>query len=87
MFTVAKNYGELIEQSLAILSSKGWLIASTNAANLPLDKFEKQIEQAFLKKGVQLKKQSVFSLPADFATTKFFPEGEYLKVLFYQRID
>ena len=87
VFTVAKNYGELIEQSLAILSSKGWLIASTNAANLPLDKFEKQIEQAFLKKGVQLKKQSVFSLPADFATTKFFPEGEYLKVLFYQRID
>ena len=87
VFTVAKNYGELIEQSLDILAPNGWLVASTNAANVSLEKFEKQIEQAIAKKGVKVRKQTSFALPSDFKTIPKFPEGSYLKVLFYQRMD
>ncbi|EFU75116.1 class I SAM-dependent rRNA methyltransferase [Enterococcus italicus] len=87
VFTVAKNYGELIEQSLDILAPNGWLVASTNAANVSLEKFEKQIEQAIAKKGVKVRKQTSFALPSDFKTISKFPEGSYLKVLFYQRMD
>lgn len=87
VFTVSKNYGELIEQSLDILAPNGWLVASTNAANVSLEKFEKQIEQAIAKKGVKVRKQTSFALPSDFKTISKFPEGSYLKVLFYQRMD
>lgn len=87
VFTVAKNYGELIEQSLDILAPNGWLVASTNAANVSLEKFEKQIEQAIAKKGVKVRKQTSFALPSDFKTISKFPEGSYLKVLLYQRMD
>ena len=34
VFSVAKNYGELVTDSLAIMNEEGLLIASTNAANL-----------------------------------------------------
>ena len=40
-FSVAKNYGELVKDSIDILTDKGTLIASTNAANLSLAKYQK----------------------------------------------
>lgn len=85
VFSVTKNYGELIEQSLAILAPKGWIIASTNAANLSLEKFENQIEQAFQKQQVAFRKVETYRLPADFAVDAQFEEGNYLKVIFYQK--
>src|SRR5699024_2172451 len=39
-FSVAKNYGELVESVLPLLSQKGYLIASTNAANVSRSKFK-----------------------------------------------
>lgn len=84
VFSVAKNYGDLIEQSLPILAPKGLLIASTNAANVSLEKFEVQIEHAFSKQARRVKKIATYRLPQDFAVDEGFPEGNYLKVIIYQ---
>ncbi|MFV0558005.1 MAG: class I SAM-dependent rRNA methyltransferase [Enterococcus sp.] len=87
VFSVAKNYGELITDSLAILNRNGVIIASTNAANLPLERFQKIIETAMQEKKVKYQLVERHLLPADFAVNPQFKEGNYLKVLFYQIID
>ncbi|WP_297075596.1 class I SAM-dependent rRNA methyltransferase [uncultured Enterococcus sp.] len=84
VFSVAKNYGDLIEQSMPILAKDGYLIASTNAANVSLEKFEGQIEQAFTNQKRQFKKIATYRLPEDFAVDEKFSEGDYLKVILYQ---
>ena len=81
-FSVAKNYGELVEESVDILEQKGILIASTNAANVSDSKFRQMIEKALHKKGVKFTIFQEEKLPADFYVAKAFPEGNYLKVLF-----
>lgn len=83
-FSVAKNYGELIEDSVDLLSKQGLIIASTNAANVSAQQFGQMIEKAFEKKGVFYKKIESYALPADFATLDTFPEGDYLKVYCYE---
>ena len=84
VFSVAKNYGELVEDSVDILSKEGMLIASTNAANVSREKFQKMIEESLKKKQVRFKKMNEFHLPSDFKTISSFEEGNYLKVFFYQ---
>jgi 23S rRNA (cytosine1962-C5)-methyltransferase len=81
---VAKNYGELIEDSVDILTKDGVIIASTNAANVSPQRFQQMIEDAFVKKGVDFEKIATYHLPSDFAVYPHFPEGDYLKVYFYQ---
>lgn len=83
-FSVAKNYGDLVEEVSGLLTDNGWLIASTNAANVPLDKYQQMVEGALKKQGKRFKKEAFHSLPADFAIDDNFKEGNYLKVLIYQ---
>lgn len=83
-FSVAKNYGELIEDSVDLLNQNGMIIASTNAANVSPKQFKQMIEEAFLAKGVSYKKVKSYALPSDFATIATFPEGDYLKVYCYE---
>ncbi|GBG96576.1 class I SAM-dependent rRNA methyltransferase [Lactococcus termiticola] len=83
-FSVAKNYGELIEESVDILAKKGIIIASTNAANVSAKKFEEMVKAALAKRGVSYEIFQRESLPADFHVADSFPEGDYLKVLFIQ---
>lgn len=84
VFSVAKDYGELIEQSVAILAEKGVIIASTNAANLASEKFQEMIEAAFERKKVTYHCRESYQLPADFTVLPAYPEGNYLKVLIYE---
>uniref|UniRef100_UPI00403FA317 class I SAM-dependent rRNA methyltransferase n=1 Tax=Candidatus Enterococcus willemsii TaxID=1857215 RepID=UPI00403FA317 len=84
VFSVAKNYGELIEDSVDILTHQGVIIASTNAANLAPHRFQQMIETALTQKGVKFEQIAQYRLPADFAVCKGFPEGDYLKVFFYR---
>lgn len=84
VFSVAKNYGELVTDSLAILEDEGLLIASTNAANLPINKFQELIEEALEAAQVSFDCVDTYRLPADFAVDRHFNEGNYLKVFFYQ---
>lgn len=83
-FSVAKNYGELIEDSLDLIEEKGTIIASTNAANLSIQQFSQIIEKAMLKKKVKFVKTATYQLPADFSTLPSFSEGNYLKVFCYE---
>lgn len=83
-FSVAKNYGELVQESIDILNKEGLLIASTNAANVSREKFRKMVEQALKNKNVKFEVFQEEHLPADFKVASSFPEGDYLKVLFIQ---
>ncbi|WP_291291821.1 class I SAM-dependent rRNA methyltransferase [Enterococcus sp.] len=84
VFSVAKNYGELITDSLAIMNNEGLLIASTNAANLSPKKFQQMIEEAMDQAQVSYQCIQEYRLPSDFAVDPNFLEGNYLKVFFYQ---
>lgn len=82
-FSVAKDYGRLIEDSVEILSDEGTIIASTNAANLSIKKFKQAIEQALDNKQATYRLVESYRLPADFPASHF-EESNYLKVLFYE---
>lgn len=84
VFRVAKDYGELIEDSVAILNNQGIIMASSNAANVSSKKFQSMIETALQNKKVAYKLIKKFHLPSDFAVDPAFPTGDYLKVYFYQ---
>lgn len=84
VFSVAKNYGELVMDSVAILKDKGLLIASTNAANISLEKYKKMLVDALEEKRVRYEFKETYQLPSDFKTNKHFEEGNYLKVFFIE---
>lgn len=84
VFSVAKNYGELVKDSVAILKDQGLLIASTNAANITIEKYKKMITQALDETKVSYVFKEMYQLPADFKWNKTFKEGNYLKVFFIE---
>lgn len=84
VFRVAKNYGELVEESVGVLNKNGILIASTNAANVTSKQFKKMVEEAFEKEKVSYQLMDSYHLPSDFTVDPSFPEGDYLKVYIYQ---
>lgn len=82
-FSVSKNYGELIEDSLAILAKKGQIVASANTANISWDKFKQMIEEVLKDQQVSYQLTASYHLPADFVIHPKFAESDYLKVLVY----
>ncbi|HFI0465372.1 TPA: class I SAM-dependent methyltransferase [Streptococcus suis] len=81
-FSVAKDYHKLISQSLEILNTGGTIIASTNAANVSVEKFKRQIEKGF---GVRKHRyKASYRLPADFVINKNDESSNYLKVFTIQ---
>ncbi|GMQ74343.1 class I SAM-dependent rRNA methyltransferase [Tetragenococcus halophilus] len=84
VFRVAKDYGSLVEDSVEILNRQGMIIASTNAGNVSSKKFQTMIEKALQEKNVTYKLIKKFHLPKDYVVHSSFPEGDYLKVYFYQ---
>ncbi|WP_206859087.1 class I SAM-dependent rRNA methyltransferase [Candidatus Enterococcus mangumiae] len=84
VFRVAKNYGELVRDSLSILADEGVLIASTNAANVSIDQFQAMIEDELISAEYDYQISGVYRLPDDFQTIDSFPEGNYLKVFVYE---
>ncbi|MGV3250542.1 class I SAM-dependent rRNA methyltransferase [Streptococcus suis] len=81
-FSVAKDYHKLISQSLEILNTGGTIIASTNAANVSVEKFKRQIEKGF---GVRKHRyEATYRLPADFVINKNDESSNYLKVFTIQ---
>lgn len=77
-FSVAKDYHKLISQSLEILNPNGIIIASTNAANVTVEKFRQQIETGFGSK--KHRYIADYRLPADFTINKHDESSNYLKV-------
>ncbi|HEL2407114.1 TPA: class I SAM-dependent rRNA methyltransferase [Streptococcus suis] len=79
---LAKDYHKLISQSLEILNTGGTIIASTNAANVSVEKFKRQIEKGF---GVRKHRyEASYRLPADFVINKNDESSNYLKVFTIQ---
>ncbi len=81
-FSVAKDYHKLISQSLDILSPNGTIIASTNAANVSIDKFKSEIKKGFA--GRKHDFQMTYRLPSDFEYNKNDESSNYLKVFVIQ---
>ncbi|BDD42837.1 SAM-dependent methyltransferase [Streptococcus ruminantium] len=81
-FSVAKDYHKLIAQSLEILNTGGTIIASTNAANVSVEKFKRQIEKGFGPK--KHRYVASYRLPADFVINKNDESSNYLKVFTIQ---
>ena len=85
-FSTTKDYSWLIEETLAITEKNGVIIASTNTATLGMDKFKKLIDQGFQAMNSKYRILEEFSLPEDFQVNKYFKEGNYLKVLFIEKL-
>lgn len=85
-FSVAKDYGKLTTEAVNLINTDGLLVASTNAANVSIDKFEKMVEKGILNSGRKFKKERTFRLPSDFLVSKSYSDGNYLKVLIYKII-
>ncbi|QGZ27441.1 methyltransferase [Streptococcus ruminicola] len=77
-FSVAKDYHRLISQALEVLSDDGTIIASTNAANLTVAQFKKQLEKGFA--SVKHEYIRLQQLPSDFTINKADMSSNYLKV-------
>jgi 23S rRNA (cytosine1962-C5)-methyltransferase len=86
-FSAAKDYKDLLKEAIALTKPNGVIVASTNASNFDMKKFHSFIEKAFNEKGERYKMMEQFALPADFKTIKEFKSGNYLKVVFIQKIN
>ncbi|HCM90303.1 MULTISPECIES: class I SAM-dependent rRNA methyltransferase [Vagococcus] len=83
-FSVSKDYGKLTTEAVDLINPKGHLIASTNAANVTIDKFTEMVEKGIVETGRKFSKKKTFRLPSDFEVSKNFQDGNYLKVLIYE---
>ncbi|MFC3928481.1 class I SAM-dependent rRNA methyltransferase [Streptococcus caprae] len=78
-FSVAKDYHKLIAQAVDLLNPGGTLIASTNASNLTMGQFKKQIAKGFGQ--IKYRELSVQQLPSDFTINNNDESSNYLKVI------
>lgn len=85
-FSVAKDYVGLLIDAINITEEGGVIVASTNYSNIDIHKFRDFIDAAFKEKRVQYQILESYSLPQDFHISSDFPEGDYLKVVFVQKL-
>lgn len=81
-FSVAKDYHRLIADALPLLNKNGLMIASTNASNVSVDQFRRQLDKGF--GSVKHSYLSLHQLPADFKVNPADPASNYLKVFTIQ---
>ncbi len=85
-FSAAKDYKNLLKDAIAITEDKGIIVASTNCSTFDMRKFKGFIDDAFTESGVRYQLKQEFSLPEDFRTILEFKEGNYLKVVFIEKL-
>ncbi|UYO35535.1 class I SAM-dependent rRNA methyltransferase [Bacillus zhangzhouensis] len=83
-FSAAKDYQKLLKEAIQITAENGVIVASTNSSAFGMKKFKGFIAQAFKEAGQPYRILEEYTLPEDFRTTKNYPEGNYLKVVFIQ---
>ncbi|WP_067726598.1 class I SAM-dependent rRNA methyltransferase [Oceanobacillus damuensis] len=86
-FSTAKNYPDLIKDTLAILEKNGIIVASTNNASFGMKKFKGFLDKGFKDMKVKYKILEEYSLPSDFQVDRNFNQGNYLKVVILQKIN
>ncbi|WP_088293462.1 class I SAM-dependent rRNA methyltransferase [Bacillus mycoides] len=85
-FSAAKDYKNLLKETIAITENKGIIVASTNCSAFDMKKFNGFIDTAFKEMNGKYKILEEHSLPEDFRTIDQFKEGDYLKVVFIEKI-
>lgn len=85
-FSVSKDYVKLLKEAIQITNKNGIIVASTNSATFGMMKFRQFIEQAFRELNGRYKVLETYSLPKDFRVCNEFKEGDYLKVVFIQKM-
>lgn len=85
-FSSAKDYPALLADAIAITKDNGVIVASTNNASFDMQKFKQFIEKGFNESNTDYKVLEEMSLPADFRTNKEYPQSNYLKVVFLQKL-
>lgn len=85
-FQANKDYRKLVASALAILNKGGYLVSSTNAANMTKEDFIKQIAKGSDDANVDIMPVADFGLPVDFPAPKGNPESDYLKVEIFQKL-
>ncbi len=86
VFSAEKDYKDLLKEAISITENNGTIVASTNSSAFGMEKFKSFIDIAFKESGSRYKLLEQFSLPEDFKTSKNFPEGNYLKVVFIKKM-
>ncbi|MBT2634069.1 class I SAM-dependent rRNA methyltransferase [Pseudomonas sp. ISL-88] len=84
-FSAAKDYKNLLKETIAITAKKGIIAASTNSSAFNMRKFKGFIDAAFKETNERYTILEEFTLPEDFKTIPAFKEGNYLKVVFLQK--
>jgi 23S rRNA (cytosine1962-C5)-methyltransferase len=79
VFRVEKNYGELVAAALPLLKPDGVLLASTNAADWPPEKFLASVQAAVRGAKRKILKQHYAPQPPDFPVSR--AEPAYLKTV------
>jgi 23S rRNA (cytosine1962-C5)-methyltransferase len=79
VFRVEKNYGELVAAALPLLKPEGVLLASTNAADWPPEKFLATVESSIRAAKRKILKQHYIPQPPDFPVSR--AEPAYLKTV------
>lgn len=85
-FSAAKDYKNLLKETIAITENNGIIVASTNCSAFDMKKFKGFIDTAFKEMNGKYKMLEEHSLPEDFRTIDQFKEGDYLKVVFIEKI-
>ena len=83
-FSAAKDYTVLLKETIAITKNKGVIVASTNCSAFDMKRFKGFIDTACKETGTKYKVLEEYRLPPDFRTSSAFPEGDYLKVVFFR---
>lgn len=83
-FSAQKDYTDLVEQALPVLSKNGIILASTNCSLFDMKEFQEMVKKAFRKFNRRYQVLESFQLPVDFPIHDSFPEGNYLKVFYIQ---
>jgi len=85
-FSAGKDYPDLLMQAISITDKNGVIVASSNCSTFGMTKFKGFIEKAFKQTGSTYKIREEFSLPEDYKTIDEFKEGNYLKVVFIEKL-
>lgn len=85
-FSAAKDYKNLLKETIQITEDNGMIVASTNCSTFDMKRFKQFIDAAFKESNERYKILEQFSLPADFKTIPEFKEGNYLKVVFIKKL-
>jgi|SRR5690625_921621 len=85
-FSAAKDYPKLMMDAITITEKNGVIVASTNNATFGMKKFKGFIDQAFKEMQSNYKVLEERTLPYDFQTSRYFPQGNYLKVVIVEKL-